>query len=450
MTSPSTDRPNILLIISDQQSLDTMSWMIGERYISTPALDGLALKGMTYTNAYCANPLCVPSRTAMFTGYHPHETGVLTNNDNTIASDRFVSIGKLFREAGYDTGYTGKWHASIPDSDWPIRSEDSDTHGFVFCENGMNNGADIHNAEMAERFLSQERDNPFFLVVSFNNPHNICEWARGKRGNELPDAALDSPPEPDRLPPLRENHTPAVDESDAINLLRRSFQATKTFPVGGFGEREWREYIWAYYRMVESIDRKIGQVMRSLTQSGVEENTVIVFVSDHGDCQGAHQWNQKTVFYDEASKVPLIISTLDRQGMKSDRLVNTGVDLAPTLLNLAGIPVPAGLHGVDLLDGTEGGREYIVCSDRFVQGAPIDGQETHIEGRMVRSVSYKYSVFQAEGRNEELYDMVNDPLELTNLAGDLAYAEPLCQHREYLRDFGRRTGDDFPDRVKLG
>lgn len=435
--------PNILVILSDQQSLDTMSCVIGDKYIKTPALDSIAENGTLFTKAYCSNPLCIPSRSSMFTGRYPHETGVISNMEIKLDYNTFTCIGKHFQKYGYDTGYTGKWHIGIPDADKRILPEDTDKHGFEFCENGRCNGADLLNAEMAEKFLTQKRTKPFFLVVSFNNPHNICEWARGKRGTELPDGTIENPPQLAELPPLRKNHTPTKDEADSIALARRSFQKSSSFPVGNFTEKDWREYIWAYYRMIESIDQKIGEVLNCLEKNNLKENTVIIFASDHGDCQGAHNWNQKTVFYDESSRVPFIISTLDRGKNTCNKLVNTGVDFAPTIFNLAGIKIPEEFKGIDVLNDGLDNRKYITCSNKLMQGAEIDGEIPVIEGRMVRSEHFKYCVYDTCEHNEELYDMENDPLETLNLARDEKYAAILKEHREYLTDFCREKNDYF-------
>ena len=116
-------RPNILVIITDQQFADAMSCCIGTDYIHTPNMDSLAAGGMRFTKAYCANPLCVPSRTSMFTGHYLHETGIQTNSKEKIDPDKFICMGRIFKEAGYDTGFFGKWHMSFKEAN-------KDEHGF--------------------------------------------------------------------------------------------------------------------------------------------------------------------------------------------------------------------------------------------------------------------------------------------------------------------------------
>ena len=435
MSSP----PNILLIITDQQSADAMSCAIGNEWLNTPAMDSLAANGVRFDRAYCSHPLCVPSRTAMFTGHYPHETGVLSNNDERRDISSVPCVGALLRDAGYDTGYIGKWHLPYP-------IDNTQLHGFSYCADNRCNEADLYLNDLAIRFIQTQRDAPFFLVASYNNPHNICEWARGARG-ELPDGSIGVPPGTGELPPLKPNHLPQENEPDAVTLLRRSYHASPTFPVGNFSERDWREYRWAYYRMVEWIDRRVAALRDAINTNGLRETTAVIFVSDHGDSQGAHRWNQKTVLLDESTRVPCIVSYPQRVAAGvSNALVQTGIDLVPTLCDLANLNPPTGMHGrsmLDLLSGTAE-RPYIVAQTRFVQGAHIDGEKPVVDGRMVRSRRYKYCVYDCGTRRESLVDMETDPGETINVADNSDYASVLHQHRRWLREFCAETSDPFP------
>lgn len=434
-------RPNILLIMTDQQSAGVTSHEMGTRFLRTPAMDRIAGDGLSFDHAYCAHPLCGPSRTAMFCGYYPHQTRVSSNADFKRDMKGFPCMGTLLRDAGYDTGYVGKWHLPYP-------VKDSSTHGFRYCTNNLSNGADILNSTKAVEFLQEERTRPFFLVASYNNPHNICEWARGKRG-PLPDGFIGDPPPLNELPPLKANSTPQRDEPEAVTLLRESYQASPTFPVGGFDDQAWREYLWAYYRMIEHVDHHMGTLLDSLQELGLRENTAIIFLSDHGDAQGAHRWNQKTVLHDESTRVPCILSHPARiPPGTSQALVQTGVDLIPTLCDLAGIQKPESMPGQSMLvsaaeDLKGESREFIVSQTRFVQGAPIDGSVPDIRGRMVRSRKFKYCVYDEGRHNESMVDMQCDPGETVNLAGQEEYSEEVRKHRKYLDIFTKETQDPF-------
>jgi len=434
-------RPNILLIITDQQSADAMSCAQGDRYLRTPHMDSLAARGMRFTRAYAANPICVPSRTAMLTGRYPHETGVQDNDRVPFNVRAFPTAGTLFRQAGYDTGYVGKWHLLIS-------GKDPKLSGFDFAVNLKNNGADATTPSAVAEFLGRKRDRPFLLVASFVNPHNICEWARG---DKLPDGPVGTPPPPQECPPGPASLAPSADEPDAIEFARRSYQANAQFPVGGFDVAKWRQYRWAYYRMIEQTDALIGRVLATLAASGHVRDTLVVLTSDHGDCQGAHGWSQKTVFYDESCRVPFIVSPPQvKHSGTSDRLVQTGIDLLPTLCDFAGIAPPAELPGLSQRPAAEGAitldpRRYIVASNHLVQGAPLAGIAMTPAGRMLRSARYKYCVYDQGKRRESLIDMEKDPCELVNLAADPAAAAVLDEHRAMLLEWSRTAGDtSFP------
>jgi len=433
-------RPNILLIMTDQQSADAMSCRMGTRYINTPAMDSLAARGVSFTRSYTPNPLCVPARTSIFTGQYPHVTGVQTNSDITkVMSAEHRCLGTYFRDAGYDTGYLGKWHMAFPVKETAV-------HGFEYMDAIKNNGIDVNIPSSAAAFIQRKRAKPFLLVTSFVNPHNICEWARGE---ELPDGSVGEPPPIDQCPPAVENLAPTNDETDTMLLMRRSSHANRLFPVGNFDETKWRQYRWAYFRMIERVDAYIGTILDALRTSGELENTIVVFTSDHGDMQGAHGWNQKTVLYDGSSRVPLIISV---PGMKNartcDRLVNTGIDLLPTLCSLAGVQDPNVLPGLSLKaslgkSDVPDPRAYVVVQNKMIQGSPIDGQKPEPAGRMVRSKRFKYCVFDVGTQRESLVDMEHDPGEMVNLAGKKEYREELERHRKYLAEWCRSTNDSF-------
>ena len=394
-------QPNLLVIITDQQSSDAMSCAIGNEYLDTPAMDSLAAAGMRFRRAYCANPLCMPSRTSMFSGHYPHETGVQTNDGGRLDPNRFVCMGRVFRDAGYDTGFFGKWHMAFP-------AANVDEHGFATYEGRKA----LYDGTFAAEFIVKRRNRPFLAVASFMNPHNICEWSRGQR---LPGVDIGEPPAPEQCPPLQPNMDPPQNETDIMSHMRRAYQAHRLFPVGDFQPDKWRAYAWAYYRLVESVDRKIGIVLNALRSSGQEENTVIVFLADHGECRGVHRWNQKTVFYDESAQVPLVISQKGHTPAGvCETLAHTGVDLLPTLCDFAGVEPPPGLPGESLKACALGqtktlDRSFVVSENCMVQCEPVDGVLLKPDGRMVRSDRYKYCLYSLGQRRESLVDIQNDP-----------------------------------------
>ena len=432
-TAPSR-RPNILIIMTDQQFADGMSCVMGREYLHTPHMDCLAENGMRFARAYSPNPLCMPMRTSMFTGRYPHQTGVQTNGGRKLDPAEFVFMGKLFADAGYETAYFGKWHIAIS-------AKKKEVHGFeTFAEKG----ARLDPAPAAE-FLEKRHDRPFLVVASFLGPHEICEWARKQK---IPGAQLGDPPPLENRPPLRANFDPPENETDIMTHMRKSYQAARWFPVGNYTEDDWRRQMWGYYRLIERVDGYVGTVMKALRDSGQEKDTLVVFLSDHGDCHGAHRWNQKTVFYDESSRVPFIISWKGRTPRgTSNVLLNTGVDVIPTLCDFAGIDVPAGLPGKSMKAPALGRtpdwkREYVVSQNHMVQCSPVDGRHLRPQGRMVRSDRYKYCLYSEGRRRESLVDMEKDPGETVNQAGNPNFGDVLSRHRAFLKEHARRHLDE--------
>ncbi len=438
------EKPNILIIMTDQQSAESIGSNIGHQFLNTPNMDYLAEHGVTFTNAYCANPLSIPSRSSIFTGRYPHELGIQTNANGNLDPAEFPTMGTIFKNAGYSTGYFGKWHL-------PYDNKNPESHGFMSMSQVKNDGVDSLLPEAAIQFLKAKRSTPFLAVVSFVNPHNICEWARGQK---LPIGAIGTPPPPENCPPLKQNHLPSKNETDIMQLMRTSFQASKTFPVSGFSDGKWRQYIWAYYRLIEKVDGEIGKLLTHVKESGLIENTIIVFMSDHGDCQGAHLWNQKTVFYEESVKVPFIISYTGLKAKKSDNLIQTGIDLIPTLCDLAGIQVPKQTRGISLKpfitnQASSNGRKYVIVSDKMEQGEPINGRKPVPEGRMLRNERFKYWIYNEGNQRETLYDLQNDPGEMVNLAGDAKYKSELNKCRKLLTDWAKKNNDLFLKNLKF-
>ncbi|MFH1719976.1 MAG: sulfatase-like hydrolase/transferase [Planctomycetota bacterium] len=439
-------QPNILLVMTDQQFANGMSCVMGEKYIHTPNIDSIAADGMRFTRAYCSNPLCVPSRSSMFTGRFPHKHGKQTNATKpSLDTGEFPTMGTVLRRAGYATGYCGKWHLPY--------AKDVQEGGFEMTSHLGGSGNDPKIAAPAIQFIEQNRDKPFFLVCSFVNPHNICQYGRSQ---SLPDGDVGTPPALEQCPPAPENLEKATNQSDSLEALWQArLRAVWTgggrmfAPLNKWTADDWRRYRWAYYRMIELVDHEMGKILSALRDAGLERNTVIIFTADHGDGMGSHRWAQKNMFYDECSRIPLIIS---RKGATkpgtSDYLASNGIDLMPTVCDYAGAELPPGCKGLSLRPLAEGKtvtkrRSYITCSTHFVQDLREDGEPIDMQGRMIRTEHFKYYIFDKGRQPETLIDMDNDPSEMVNLAADPALKDVLSQHRSYLRRYAAETGDEF-------
>ena len=431
-------RPNILFIMTDQQFADAMSCRMGAKYIRTPAMDSLAEGGAMFSRAYSPNPLCMPARGSIFTGRYPHETGVTHNAGAKVDTNDFVCMGTYFKRAGYETAYFGKWHLFMA-------TKDVAAHGFErFGDAKDGAGPDEHVANGFVKFLSDRSGKPFLAVLSFLNPHNICEFSRDQKLNC---GSVGETPPPEKCPPVPANLAPPTNETDTMTVLRKYFHANRLFPVGDFSPDKWRQLRWGYYRLIEKVDALIGQVLDAVRKAGIEENTAVIFTADHGECASAHGFNQKTVFYDESSRVPMIVCQKGKT-VKSvcDKLVNTGVDILPTMMDFAGIAKPPKLTGLSLkplATGEQPGqwRDHVVVEDDLAQAGAIDGFRPAAQGRMVRTDRYKYCIYDKGTRREALFDIQADPLETANLAGDPAHRQTVLDHRKILADFAARHND---------
>lgn len=439
-------RPNVLLIMTDQQTADAMSCRMGKEYLHTPAMDSLASGGMLFTRAYTSNPLCMPLRNSLFTGRYPHETGVTSNAcpQGGLEPRGFPCMGTIFRAAGYEAAYSGKWHLCYDRAN-------RKAHGFeILPRRKGDGGPDVQAADAAIEFLTRRHDRPFLLVTSFLNPHNICEWARRAAGRRqrLSCGEIGEPPPLDRLPAAPANLAPPKNEPDGMTLMRKAYQVEDgLFPVAKFTADDWRRQRWGYYRMIELVDREIGRLLAALRASGLEGNTVVVFTSDHGECAGAHGFNQKTVFYEESARVPLVMTLkgTTQTGM-SDALINTGIDILPTLLDCAGIEGTERLPGRSLLPLATGEpigswRDHVIVQNNMTQTGVLGGFKPTMEGRMVRTDRYKYCIYSRGQERESLVDLQTDPGETVDLARDPEYRQVLLEHRKLLARFGARHGD---------
>jgi arylsulfatase A-like enzyme len=432
-------RPNILVITTDQQSAFAMG-CAGNPHVKTPAMDALAERGVRFEKAYASNPICVPSRTSYMTGTMSHENGVDYNGDHVpFAHERFPILAGIFREAGYDTGHFGKWHIphDIRDTDWS---------GFNTCAAVRDNAVDHEIVRPCLDFITTKRETPFLAFASFVNPHDICEMARilTVLPDQLKNGDIPKIPEVDMLPPLPENWTRPEDEPEAV-LNHYTLESTRgIYPSrewGGVEDPRWRQYLWAYYRLVELVDRRIGELLDGLGAAGLAENTLILFTSDHGDGMTRHRWTQKTLFYDEVARVPFILSwpgITSPGAINTDHLLNLGTDLFPTLLDVAGMEKPTRLKGLSAFPAASGqrnspGHGFIVSENNLQPKWETRGD---VSGRMIRTQRFKYVRYSAGANREQLFDMEADPLEMRNLVKDPKFADVLNEHRRMARESG--------------
>lgn len=409
---------NILLFITDQQHIDTIA-AGGCRHVQTPALDQLKTRSVSFTQSYSANPLCSPARSSIFTGRTSSEAGVHVNG-RPIRSG-IPNLGQCFSEhTDYETFYAGKWH--LP------RTYTSDIPGFKVINTGIGGFGYLCDTVMSracEGFLrNRSKRKPFFLVASFMQPHDICEWLRLNMDNP---GELRYPQLAGELPELPDNFEYDKNEPEAIRQRRLGNEPFK----GNWNKEQWRYYRWSYFRHIEYVDAEIGRVLQALEDFGHAKDTLVVFTSDHGEGMAHHQMVRKSSFYDEAARVLLLFSWPGHIAENKTNAVHlaSGLDVTPTLCDYAGIESPANMRGRSLratLEGSEVSRRDFIVSE-----------VTSNTGRMVRTGRYKYITYK-DNAVEQLFDMKNDAGETKNLAASSQHASTLAEHRKLLKDWERR------------
>jgi len=285
------------------------------------------------------------------------------------------------------------------------------------------------------------------MVASFINPHDICLMAisdakqPGKvSGPKALKDALQMPPNLSReeffekvCPPLPSNY--AIPTGEPEYVLAADKRDFRTFVRNDWSDEQWRMHRWAYARLTEMVDAEIAVVLKALQETGLDQNTLVVFVSDHGDMDASHHLEHKSVFYEESARVPFIVSWkgVTKPGLVDQKhLVSTGLDLIPTLCDFAGIPQPTSLKGRSVRAIAEG---------RSPEAWPKTVVSEGGDWRMLRSERFKYTVFSSEKNREMLTDMQKDPGEMKNLALEADFAAVLTEHRQLLKNWYQQKSE---------
>jgi hypothetical protein len=357
----------------------------------------------------------------------PHQNGVLVNGMSI--PDEMPTMGEVFRDAGYQTAWTGRW--CVPENGPDIRGFDClhDTSQPL----GQGVLADSHVADCAIDFLTKERADPFLLGVSLCNPHDICYWVmqQSTPQGELDPQTIALKEKADslsfdfttegELPPLPDNFAIASDEPEfLVRCRKRRYYGQEGNFTWDWDEQAWGRYIHAYYRLTEMVDVQVGRVMTALRESGLEEDTLVVLTSDHGEGMAGHHWVTKLSLYEESSHVPFILSmpgSIPEGTVDRDRLVS-GIDILPTMCDYASVECPdvTGMSLRPLVEDSNGiGRAFLVSEIH------PDPKDLAMQGRMVRSDRYKYISFSESHCPEQLFDLETDPGETINLAENPAH-----------------------------
>lgn len=436
------NKPNIIYIFTDQQSASMMS-CAGNKWLKTPAMDYIAANGIRFTRAYTANPVCSPARVSLVTGRFP---GAFNDIDGKPARENrgSMNIGHLpdgvkettiaayLKRCDYDLVYGGKEH--LPKNLTPTAL------GF----NDICNNERQMLAEKAAKYIKDKHEKPYFMVVSLINPHDICYMAirdfaktepekRIVKGGRIETATLDKALQrPEGVgeddffekycPPLPPNFEPQKNEPKAVASLiaRRNF---RRLARENYTDKQWRLHRWAYCRLTELVDSEIQTVLDAIKESGNEKNTLVIFSSDHGDMDSAHRMEHKTALYEEAANIPFAAmwkGHIPAGQVNDTHLISSGLDLLPTVCDYAGIRAVADPRGRSLRPLLEG---------KNVPWRETLGVESEIGRMVVSKEKLKYIKYDAEGVEEQLLDLNNDPHETTHFTDDPKYATKLAKLR---------------------
>ncbi len=410
---------NILLIMADQFAAHALDRRRDtDAHFRTPNLDRLAALSTHFTQAYTPFPLCVPARSAMITGKYPHELQIMSNSERAGAAEPGhgpESLGHWFAAHGYDCAYAGKWHA--------LQASATARDGFApihpFGDEGL--------VESCKDWLAgRNGERPYLLVASFDDPHTICEYARAQ-----PMPYGDVPAVPVRDAPPLPNNFPAAPHAPAALSAERGF-AARLYGSNANTPDDWRHYRHAYAALVERVDRRMGQLLEGIDLA----RTAVVFVSDHGDGDASHGWNQKTALFQECIRVPFLVHIPGREHAVVDAPVAAVLGLLPTLCEVAGIDAPEGLAVGSVLQPDPG---PVVVQTVFSDAAALPGAGT--PGRALLLGTWKYTVYGWGEYREQLHDLATDPGEQRNLAVEGSHAAVLDMMRAQLLNWCLATGD---------
>jgi len=446
--------PNIVVILVDDLRWDDIG-VAGHPFVDTPAIDRLASEGARFPNAFATTPLCSPSRASILTGQYVHTNGIIDNTARDSASHRLSTFALPLAQAGYATAFIGKWHMGNDDTRRPgwthwvamkgqgeainprlnVDGERIEVPGYV---------TDVLT-DYTVNFMRRSQGKPFMVFLAHKALHpNVVQRDDGSVAEVQGQSAGFIPAERHRgryaqaVVPRRRNATVPLAKKPALQRPIDNLPALGP-ASGGTPAKDVRDRL----EMLLGVDESLARIEQTLREMGELDNTVLILTSDHGYFYGEHGLNEeRRLAYEETARIPLIIRypRLARAGATPTQMVQT-IDLAPTVLELAGIPDTVTRHGtslVPLLDGSATAWRSSVLieyySDRVFPRIRDMGYQA------VRTERYKYIQYVELPGMDELYDLEADPFELDNLMGSEAGRRLLPDLQAELSRLQRETG----------
>jgi arylsulfatase A-like enzyme len=453
---PPVGAPNFLFIMTDDQRWDALS-LAGNKILNTPNMDRVGREGIYFQNAFVNNALCGPSRASILTGVYSHIHGVVSNGDGPGFRNQpglpqnIPTFVELLRRSGYHTGIVGKWHLrSNPTGfdHWVIFPGQGGYYDPQMIANGtrvvMRGHADDVVGDQAITYLNERpKDRPFCLLFQFKSPHR--NWLPAERfKNAFKDVEI---PLPRTFEDKLEGRPEAVRKAEMAIAEMPDFRDQGVDPSLPPRERarlNLQHLVRNYYSVLLSVDENVGRVLDYLDKQKLAENTVVLYTSDNGFFLGEHGMYDKRLMYEPSIRVPMLLRYPARvkPGTVETRMV-TNVDVGPTLLEIAGAPVPAHMQGrswLPLMDGRP-----VAWRDAFLYEF-YEYPAVHCvrKNRGVRTDRWKLIHYWEQPQEWELYDLQNDPDEVRNLAGDPRFAAELARLQARLAELRRELRDFDP------
>jgi arylsulfatase A-like enzyme len=456
--------PNILFIMTDDQAQKALG-IYGNEILKTPNMDRVGNEGMRFDEAFVTNSVCAPSRASYLTGLYSHTHGVTSNGEEPgwyeqmgLRPDQ-VTYPMLLREAGYHTAVVGKWHIkSMPTGfdHWAILRGQGSYFDPQFIVNGapvqFRGHTDDVIGDQALAYLRQRpEEQPFCLCFQFKAPHG--PWEPDPRFYEafkdveipLPVSFEDGPPDGAPLALSKTTMTIAGMGDFYHKAERRPPQVDKDLPPAERTRANLQAMVRNYYRVLLGVDENVGRVLDFLDDNGLADNTIVVFTSDNGFFLGEFGFYDKRLMYEPSIRVPMLLRWPGhiRAGQVDVAHMVLNIDVAPTLLDLAGAAVPEWMHGRSwkpLLEGKDARWREDFLYEWFEYPA-VHCARKH---RGVRTTRWKLIHFWEQPDEWALYDLQEDPDELVNLIDQPGHARRIVELKARLQALRAETGDVDP------
>jgi arylsulfatase A-like enzyme len=443
-------RPNLLFITTDGHRPDALS-LNGNRILQTPNFDRIGKEGIQFQNSFVVNGLCLPSRATALTGLYSHNTGCVDNKERAIP-ENVPLFTDLLRAAGYEVALFGKAHVADlgernwnyyfgypwagTDYYWPVIQEGRD--GKVGPLQTHEGYVEDLVTDRALEWLKQKREKPFCMILWFQSPHS--PFFRARRHMDLYNGVPIPKPATfdDDLKGFPGKPRAFAEADDQIGPYAKNSREA------GNCARSLEELTKDYYACIVAADENTGRVFKALEDMGQMDNTVVMFSSDHGFFLGEWGKYDKRFMHEPSIRVPLLVRypRLIRPGSTAVPMV-LNLDIAPTFLELAGLPIPERMQGRSLVPFFKGQEPQAWRKDWLYEYYEYPGPHKVRKNRGVRTVRYKFIHYYEAPEEFELYDLKEDPGELRNVYSDPRYASVVRDLRHRLAELRDATGDHY-------